>query len=152
MAKQNIQHIRLINGDEIIGDVVNRTETNLTIDHPLVVQEREDQYGQTGLVLVKYLPFAEIDTIMLSMQHVICFSSLHPVIEQYYFNSLKQSDYSSQALIDQLLTINQTMERIFHQNPNIESDNELNIESTDEFNNASNSDVGFIHKGNETIN
>ena len=33
-----IQHIRLINGDEIIGDVISVSEKTITIDNPLHVE------------------------------------------------------------------------------------------------------------------
>ena len=84
-----IQHIRLINGDEIIGDVISVSEKTITIDNPLHVEERVNDMGYAGIVLTKYIPFSQYKVCELQKQHVITTTELDPAVQKYYYLSLK---------------------------------------------------------------
>ena len=55
---ENIQHIRLINGEELIGDVVDYYDNKILVSQPLLVNERMSQTGKSAIVLTKYIPFS----------------------------------------------------------------------------------------------
>lgn len=83
-----VQHLRLINGDEIIGFVIGESENAITVDHPLVVVRVNDENG-SYTALQRYIPFAKEKIVHFQKMHVIATTDLHPEIEKYYFLSLK---------------------------------------------------------------
>jgi len=104
-----VNHIRLINGDEIIGFILGETDTHITVDHPLVVVTVTDDNG-TYTALKRYVPFAKEKLIHFQKGHVIATTDLHPEIEKYYFLSLKLNSMDTK-LISHIQKANQTMEQ-----------------------------------------
>ena len=110
---ENIQHIRLINGDEIIGDIINETDSTVIVDSPMIVEERTDKNGSTGIVLNKFIPFAKENLCVFLKSHIICSSDLNDVVKRYYYNSLMFSDKMTSRLIKDLEFVNTLMETQF---------------------------------------
>lgn len=112
----NIQHIRLINGEEIIGDIVSEDDCQIWVEGALAVQSASTTSGRSAVVLNKFVPFSNSNLCCLSRQHIICTSELHDVIKQYYHNSLYFSVQSTNSLIEELIEVNTIMEdAIFEQ-------------------------------------
>jgi hypothetical protein len=107
---ENIQHIRLINGDEIIGDIINETEYTMVVDCPMIVEERTDKAGSTGIVLNKFVPFAKQNVCVFLKSHIICSSDLNDVVKRYYYNSLLFSNKLTDRMIRDLEFVNTLME------------------------------------------
>ena len=109
---ENIQHLRLINGEEIIGDILNVTESSVVIDNPLIVDEQSDQYGNHALVLTKYIPFAKNKVCEILREHVITMTELHSEMVKYYYLSLKLNVKKEVNMINEIARVNYTMEQM----------------------------------------
>lgn len=118
---QNIQHLRLINGEEIVGDIIAETDTTIVMDNPLQVEERREESG-TVLVLSKYIPFSKNQICELAKSHIITFNELHPELIRYYYNSLKFNQSSEMKMIDEISRVNLVMEEVMDQDKVIGKD------------------------------
>jgi hypothetical protein len=106
-----IQHLRLINGDEIIGVVLNESKTSILVDQPLVVFQQESENG-SFLALRKYIPYSSENIINLQRGHVIATTDLHKDIIKYYFLSLKVSKYQDDIVLKSIQNTNYMLEQL----------------------------------------
>lgn len=111
---QNIQHMRLINGEEIVADILTETEYSVVVDNPMMVEERKDENG-SSLILTKYIPFSKNKVCELNKSHIITFNQLHPELIRYYYNSLKFNDKSEMKMVEEITRVNHLMEQIMNQ-------------------------------------
>jgi len=109
---ENIQHMRLINGEEIVADIISETKWTVTVDMPLMIEERKDENGASALIMTKYIPFAVDSKCELSKEHIITFSQLHPELIKYYKNSIVFNGRSEQKIVDEIGRVNLLMEEI----------------------------------------
>ena len=77
------QLLKLSNGDEIIGDVINQSSDKLTINNPLIIETRNNNGGM-AFVLNKYLSFSKDATIDFNMNNIVAISSVSSDMESYY--------------------------------------------------------------------
>ena len=106
-----VQHIRLINGDEIIAFILEDTKSFLTVDHPLVVVEIMDDQG-SSIALQKYLPYAKEKVCRLQRSHIIACTDLHPEIEKYYYLSLRLNRRTEDQTLKSIRQTNHMMEQL----------------------------------------
>lgn len=104
-----IQHYRLINGDEIIGDNTGETPDEVLVSDPYIVSET-----QTSIVLLKFLPYAANQTIALKKSHVIVSTDLHAQMIRYYHNTVSLGRSATATSMEQLAEINDQMEEYIH--------------------------------------
>lgn len=111
-----VQHLRLINGDELIGIVVKSDTKSVTVDQPLVVTYQSGKNDNREYVaLVKYLPYSLDNFCKIQKDHVIAVSDLHPDIERYYELSLLATQKYQDSTLDYIRYANQMMEqRLFN--------------------------------------
>lgn len=107
---ENIQHIRLINGEEIIGDIVDYYDNKILISCPLVVSEKLTPAGKSAVVLTKYIPFSANNICEISNNHVITITDLHEEMIRYYYHSLRFSYVSEENMIKEIQAVNIMME------------------------------------------
>lgn len=105
----NVHHLRLINGEEIVGDILGSDKSTITILNPLLIEEKKDESGSV-LVLTKYIPFNKVQKCTLQKSHVITLGELHPELERYYSNSLKFSHQTERNMIKEISRVNILME------------------------------------------
>ncbi|NHJ33121.1 MAG: hypothetical protein FK732_09670 [Asgard group archaeon] len=105
----NIKHIRLINNDEIIGNLVDTKNGVVTIDKPLVVENFVDDDQREKLVLMNYVSFSKQEHVELLAGHIITMCNVHDEIEKYYYNSLKAINLREQAMIDTIKDTNEAV-------------------------------------------
>lgn len=124
----NIQHLRLINGEEIVGNIIGETEYSILLDNPLIVEEKSDEFGST-LLLTKYIPFSKTKICELSKSHIITFNELHPELIRYYHNSLKFNRDTELRMVDEIARVNEVMEQVLKSQPqgSAEFERKLNI-------------------------
>lgn len=140
-----IKHLRLINGDEIIGnvpDIIDPTG-DVQITNPLMVQERQTERGTVAIVLLRYIPFANNKTITLQKNHIIATTTLHPSIEKYYINSLDYSEEFEREMIESIDHANRAMEQQQSKQPM-----SYDLQATKVL--KDNNEPLFIHKGPNT--
>lgn len=100
-----IRHFRIINGDEVIGEIEKETSIELSIKNPLVVVEMPEI-----ITLAKYVPFSENQTINIKKSHIIAITEIHEEMIRYYKNTLILSKDSSLLSIKGLSNVNEQME------------------------------------------
>lgn len=81
---------RMINGDELIAELMDENKKSLFLKNPLIVEEMFDHTtGESNVVLSSYLPFGMTESISFSRSHVMTCLPVKKPIERYYFNSLR---------------------------------------------------------------
>lgn len=103
-------HIRLINQDEIIGQIYTEDDTRVFIRNPLIVEEKIDaKTNQSMVVLSRYILFHDVP-IEFKKTHIVTFSGVLPEIEDYYFNSLEYNrKIIEPKILGEIRRINATM-------------------------------------------
>jgi hypothetical protein len=94
--EEHLQHIRLINGDEIIGET-EETDTGVIVHNPLTVEQMFSDDGTQRMVLMNYVPFSETKSCEILRTQIITRGDVHSEIKRYYYYSLKiawQYDYN----------------------------------------------------------
>ena len=107
---QNIQHIRLINGDELIGDVLDVYLDKILISCPLIVTERMSSTGKPATILTKYLPFSSNEICEIALSHTITMTDIHEEMKKFYFHSLRISHEYEEQMLSQVKEANIRME------------------------------------------
>lgn len=67
----NLQCLKLITGEEIIGDVTKLTDGSIKVKDAAAIVMMPGSSNKVNLGLVPFLPYSEDDTFMLAMEHVI---------------------------------------------------------------------------------
>jgi hypothetical protein len=107
---EEIRHLRLINGDEVIGKIVNRLEKSILVQNPYMVVETSTQ-----VMLSKFVPFSENQTIELKNDHIIACTELHEEMVRYYRNSIMLGKSSSMMALEGLAKVNDAMEQYIYE-------------------------------------
>lgn len=112
----NINHIRLANGEEIFGHV-EVLDDGIAVHTPLQTTEMEDDDGTVSVGLTSYLPFADENMCFFDNAHVITYNKVHPEIERFYFLSCHFTQRADGMRLADITNTNQQMtNRIFNQN------------------------------------
>jgi hypothetical protein len=99
-AQSPVKHIRLINGDEIIGELFKLKKDEVLIKKPMVVSEREDEATKIStVVLSKYVLFEEEKAISFRRDHIITLTDVLDEIRSYYYNSLEYNKRFVEPLV-----------------------------------------------------
>lgn len=86
-----IVHLRLVNGDEILCQILRKDKTFITVKDALVVDEvKENETGRSSIFLSKYTLTGD-DTVKLKLDHVVTMTNVASEIEDYYKNSVEYS-------------------------------------------------------------
>lgn len=130
----NVQHLRLINGEEIVGDVIEKTDNLVMIHNPMLIEEKKDELGSI-LILTKYIPFNKSKQCEVLRTHIITFTDLHPELVKYYYNSIEMNISVEERMIDEIKRVNTMMERVLeeqsHSDPKVPLDMRMVHKSTD---------------------
>jgi hypothetical protein len=111
-TEETVHHIRLLNGDEIIGELVETTNSELLISKPMVVSEKEDPNTNIStIILSKYVLFEDDSAIPFQRNHVVTCTKVLPEIKKYYYNSVEFNNRFSEPVIrKEISRINNLME------------------------------------------
>lgn len=98
---QLIVHLKLINGDEIIGEFLGETQKGqYLIKDPLIVQEQVDiMTGNIGLVLNKYVWFETKSEVLFKKLHVLSVVPIFNELVELYQNSLEYNNSHVNTLL-----------------------------------------------------
>jgi hypothetical protein len=84
-------HLRLLNGDEILCQVIRKDKAFITVQDALVVDEvKDNETGRSSIFLSKYTLTGD-DKVKLRVDHVVTMTNVAPEIEDYYKNSVEYS-------------------------------------------------------------
>ena len=107
---ENIQHIRLINGEELIGDIIDYYDNKILVSQPLLVNERLSPSGKSAIVLTKYVPFSTSNVCEILNNHIITVTDIHEEMVKYYHYSLRFAYVHEENMIKDIKTVNTMME------------------------------------------
>ena len=137
MIERNTCLVKLVSGEEIIGDIVHSDCEILTIQKPLTIGEMDNE-GESVIILQPFITFDTASQVTIFQKHVIAFSKAYPEMQQYYDLSLEVSNRYESKRLDNLRITNEIMlERL--------TDSIEEISSEESFGK-------IIHKGTNTIN
>ena len=107
-------YVRLSNGDELIGKFIHQTNMGLTLEYPMVIEERTDVIsGRTALVLSKYMLFGAPadEKVTLSPYHIIAQCEPKPEIVSYYHISKDYAERVTNAkIMQEIQRVNESQE------------------------------------------
>lgn len=110
--KPNICHIRLINGDEILCEVVKNTAKDVTVRRPMVVSEKTDAKTKASIITMsRYVMFNGDTDTKIQKPHVVTMTTVLNEFQTYYFNSIEyNSRFVEPQVLDQIAYVNEVME------------------------------------------
>ncbi len=116
----NIQHLRLTNGEELVGDILFSDDYQVLIDNPLVLEERDTGSG-SALVLSQYIPYSTSTVCNISKKHIITQTELHEELVRYYYYSLKFAYRSTEKSLREIKRVNDLMQAVVEEDELLES-------------------------------
>lgn len=104
--------LKLINGDEIIGEREPIDGPFVRVGNPLVVEEVMNLDGSHNVVLTSYVPFSkEHHFLDFKQEHVIQVLNVVPEAERFYHNSvIYNQKYLARLMEERLRATNESME------------------------------------------
>jgi hypothetical protein len=79
---------KLLNGEEIIGELVEKKDGCSVIMNPLLLVFEEAGDGGTGIVLINYIPFTLENTIKINQSMIVVEVPLSVIMNNYYEKSV----------------------------------------------------------------
>lgn len=121
VAKSPVKHIRLVNGDELIGELFKLKRDEVLIKKPMVVSEKEDEKTKVStVVLSKYVLFEEEKAISFRRDHIVTLTDVIDEISSYYYNSLEYNRRFVEPLVHAEITkVNEVMETVLAQHADV---------------------------------
>ena len=118
-----VVHLRLINSDEIIGELSGTTNTEILIQKPMLVSEVTDEKTKMStIVLSKYVLFEDNQVIPFKKLHIVTQTGILDEIKSYYYNSLKyNAKFVEPVVKKELAKVNEVMQTIMDQEHDFES-------------------------------
>jgi hypothetical protein len=115
LCMTNVIHLRLVNGDEIIGDWIGIDDQNqFRIKHPMAVSENIAQ-GVSQVVLSRYIMFMDWEILPIKPEHIMTYSPVIPEMEAYYQNSVVYNQkVVMNNVMDELKKVNGVMESMLY--------------------------------------
>jgi len=104
-VKENVYHIRLINGDELLAKLSNETKNGFTFSDPRAIVMHDGM-----MTLQKYTPFMENSEITIQKNHVLTHNKVHMEVERFYNNSTISLNLVDKNILDGLKATNDTFE------------------------------------------
>jgi hypothetical protein len=83
----NVSFMRLLNGDDIIAEVVERKKATMIFRNPMVVLNNvELEEGRQTLILYPWIPqgIALANTVELHIKDILLVNEIEPEIKDYY--------------------------------------------------------------------
>lgn len=108
----NICHIKLITGEDLLGNVDDHTNDSVLINSPFVVEERTNSStGSTVMVLAPYAAFGPSQDIWFQDTHILFMTVASDEYRKFYLASKKYNDkYLQPAQMKELNKIVDAME------------------------------------------
>lgn len=89
----NVVHLRLVNSDEVLGELEKIEDDKVYLIRPMIVDEREDPRTKgVNVVLTKYILFNTSKSVPFKIEHIITQSNVLPEISDFYFNSIEYNE------------------------------------------------------------
>lgn len=107
--------LKLISGDEVVGQLMAENEVALYLNEPLLVETSMNPMdGTTSVILSSYIPFSKpTEALAFSKNHIVQCLPVKEEVERYYHNSLIYHHKHIERNIDKILeSTNRIMEDV----------------------------------------
>lgn len=81
--------LKLVNGEEVIGEIENSANQQYIIRNPLLVEVTSDGSGMYGMILVNYCPFSDVNTVEIDINNVVSKYKINDSLQEYYLKSVE---------------------------------------------------------------
>lgn len=105
-----VQHIQLVNGEEIFGNVVE-TPDGIFINDPLKTTEIETEDGSV-FSLVHYLPYSEDNTCFISYDKIVTHNSVNMEMCKFYMLSAYFAERMAEERNEEMIKTNLRMSNL----------------------------------------
>jgi len=116
----DIVNIKLVTGEDIFAELLDRSEIGITVRNPLITTEINGPDDNPMMGLYPYLVHSDTNVCVLNNNLVTTLTKISPIVESFYHNS---NYFSDQLISDQ-------MERI--KEANIYINESIQLESLNE--------------------
>lgn len=99
-----IKIVRLVTGEEIIGDIVTEGYSSYTITRPMVIVQGSFANYEVAMKLTDYLLFSSEKTITIPEKSVVTMYKPLDSFEKYYITYIEYSDRVTKAAIKEQAT------------------------------------------------
>jgi len=108
---QDVIHIRLVDGTQIVGRYIEENRNNIIVEMPMLIETRLKREN-AGIILNKYNGFSEEDTpVAFKKAHVISHQFVHDEFSKFYENSIRYNDlYVETNTIENMRRANQLLQ------------------------------------------
>lgn len=146
-------HIRLVNGDELIGELESTSNTEIMLKRPMLVSEVTDEKTKIAtIVLSKYILFDDDQVFPFSKTHIVTQTNILDEIKSYYYNSIEYNSKFVEPVIRQELSkVNKVMENILRA-ASLPLDETIIHRSSKMEEKEGDDDFRFLHPGSKTVN
>jgi len=114
MLGSNVIHLRLVNSDEVLGELEKVENDIIYLKRPMIVDEHEDpRTRNVNIVLTKYILFNTSESIPFKAEHVITKSNVLPEISDFYFNSIEYNEkYLEPTIVKDIQKTNEMIRQL----------------------------------------
>lgn len=129
MVNGEVIHLRLINADEIIGELDKIEDEKIYLRKPMIVDEREDPKSKTvSIVLTRYLLCDKSISIPFRSEHIITQTGVLPEISEFYFNSLEYNErFMEPQILSDIEKTNTAMREFLEEDSEVLANKILNV-------------------------
>jgi hypothetical protein len=102
-----ISIIKLVDGTEVLGEIINDDEISLIVKEPLkVILSYARPGGFPIITMHRYSFFDDCERVIFKKAHVVTYNQVKKGVDLYYINSLKnQKEFVDKAFNDSLASI-----------------------------------------------
>jgi len=106
-----ISVIKLIDGTELLGEVIDDNKDSLMVKEPLkIILSYLRPGGYPVITMHRYTFFAKEELVSFKKQHIISYGPVKQPVDVYYTNSLKnQKEYVDKAFDSTLASVTSEM-------------------------------------------
>lgn len=80
----SIKILRLISGEEVLGEILNETRDNIIVKNPCLIGLMMAQDGRPNLNMQRMLTFSEDTEVSMNRNHILFMTSVDSKIENKY--------------------------------------------------------------------
>ena len=104
-----IVNIKMISGEDMIAELVNRSEIGITVRNPMTPTESHGREGNIIMALYPYLLHSDTNVCVLNNTSVATVTKASSIVTSFYHNS---NYFSDQLIADQMELIKESNKQI----------------------------------------
>lgn len=108
----NICVIKLLQGIELIGDVVVDTKVKILLDCPMLITEKMNmETGYKVTMFDRFIIFSDDNFFHIKKNQILYMLPVNEEVKKYYYHSLKYGENTKNKILGDISSINYNMEQ-----------------------------------------